>query len=468
MLEFGTDGVRGPVESFTRRWVMALGWAAADVLGPGSFIVGRDTRASGPDISAWLADGLRAGGCGVSDLGVAPTPAVAWAAACADAPAAMVSASHNPWTDNGVKVFAAGGLKLDDLTEQRLSQRLAARLADVPADDSDGEHPAPGLLADADTDTDADTDAGAGAGGTGSWRRQTLDGYLDHVVGSLQGRDLSGLSVVLDCANGAASELAPGLFERLGATVTVLHASPDGRNINADCGSTHMGDLCAAVTAIGADLGLALDGDADRVLAVDGTGAIIDGDQIIAVLALDRYGRGLLTGGAVVVTVMSNLGLRLAMAAAGIDVVETPVGDRHCLAALEAHGLVLGGEQSGHVILRDLATTGDGMLSGVQLADVMVRTGTALADVAGNAMTRLPQVLHNVEVHAERSVVMDAIADEVAAQQMLLGDTGRILVRPSGTEPLVRVMVEAPDVDVATGVAAHLADVIASVATGGT
>jgi phosphoglucosamine mutase len=458
MLEFGTDGVRGPVGSFTRGWVMALGWAAADVLGPGTFIVGRDTRASGPDIASWLADGLRAGGCGVLDLAVAPTPAVAWAAAHAQAPAAMVSASHNPWTDNGVKLFAAGGLKLDDDTEQRLSLRLAARLADMPDDDAGAALTSvPGAH---DPAAMGSLDATAVA-----WRRQTLDGYLDHVVGSLHGRDLTGLSVVLDCANGAASELAPGLFERLGATVTVLHASPDGRNINANCGSTHMGDLCAAVTAAGADLGLALDGDADRVLAVDGTGTVVDGDQIIAVLALDRFARGLLPGGAVVVTVMSNLGLRLAMADAGISVVETPVGDRHCLAALESHGLVLGGEQSGHVIFRDLATTGDGMLSGVQLADVLVRSGVTLAELAGRAMTRLPQVLHNVEVHAERSVVMDAIADEVAAQQALLGDTGRVLVRPSGTEPLVRVMVEAPDVDVATDVAAHLADVIASVAS---
>lgn len=448
MLEFGTDGVRGPVESFSRRWVMALGWAAADVLGPGTFIVGRDTRASGPGISAWLCEGLRAGGCGVADLGVAPTPAVAWAAAQATAPAAMVSASHNPWTDNGVKVFAAGGLKLDDATEQQLSRQLAVRLAAIP-----------------EATADSDAGVGSGNGATTPWRDQTLADYVDHLAGSLHGGGLDGLSVVLDCANGAASELAAGLFERLGATVMVLHASPDGRNINANCGSTHMGALSAAVTAAGADLGLAFDGDADRVLAVDGTGTMVDGDQIIAILALDRFARGLLPGGAVVVTVMSNLGLRLAMADAGITVVETPVGDRHCLAALEAHGLVLGGEQSGHVILRDLATTGDGMLSGLQVADVMARTGATLADLASKAMTRLPQVLHNVEVHAERSQVMDAIADEVASQQQLLGDTGRILVRPSGTEPLVRVMVEAPDVDVATAVAAHLAGVITAVAT---
>jgi phosphoglucosamine mutase len=459
MLEFGTDGVRGPVGSFSRRWVMALGRAAADVLGPETFIVGRDTRASGPDIAAWLSDGLRAGGCGVADLAMAPTPAVAWAAARAGAPAAMVSASHNPWTDNGVKFFAAGGLKIDDHAEQLISQRLAVHLADI----TDAEIPNAEIPGDAGPGGDIEPDA-SGI----SWRDRTLAAYLDHLTGSLGGRDLSGLSVVLDCANGAASELAPRLFGVLGATVTVLHASPNGRNINADCGSTHMGDLCAAVVDVGADLGLALDGDADRVLAVDGTGAIVDGDQIIATLALDRFGRGELPGGAIVVTVMSNLGLRLAMADAGIDVVETPVGDRHCLAALESNGLVLGGEQSGHVILRDLATTGDGMLSGLQVADVLVRTGRSLAALAESAMTRLPQVLHNVEVHADRSVVMDAIAEEVAAQKDLLGATGRILVRPSGTEPLVRVMVEAPDVNVATAVAAHLADVIASVSAHGT
>lgn len=452
MLEFGTDGVRGPVGSFTRPWVVALGWAAADVVGPGTFFIGRDTRASGPDIATWLSEGLRSGGCDVVDLGVAPTPAVAWAAARAGVPAAMVSASHNPWTDNGVKVFASGGLKLDDITEQRVSQRLAERLVERPAGAPDRRGVA-GLR--------------AGVDNAGALRESTLAGYVDHVVGSIDGRNLSGLSVVLDCANGAATDLAPAVFERLGASVTVMHAAPDGRNINAGCGSTHMDDVRAAVVASGADLGLALDGDADRVLAVDATGAIVDGDQIIAMLALDRFSRGALPGDAVVVTVMSNLGLRLAMADAGIAVVETPVGDRHCLAALESHGLVLGGEQSGHVILRDLATTGDGTLSGVHLADVMVRTGTSLADLAGNAMTRLPQVLLNVEVHAERSVVMDAIADEVAVQQAILGNTGRILVRPSGTEPLVRVMVEAPDVDVASSVAAHLAEVIVAVASGG-
>lgn len=460
MLEFGTDGVRGPVGSFTRPWVVALGWAAADVVGPGTFIIGRDTRASGPDIATWLSEGLRSGGCDVVDLGVAPTPAVAWAAARAGAPAAMVSASHNPWTDNGVKVFAPGGLKLDDLTEQRVSQRLAERLAGAPDDATPG---APdGVPTVAST-----AGVGAGADDAGALRESTLADYVDHVVGSLDGRNLSGLSVVLDCANGAATDLAPAVFERLGASVTVMHAAPDGRNINAGCGSTHMDDVRAAVVARGADLGLALDGDADRVLAVDATGAIVDGDQIIAMLALDRFSRGALPGDAVVVTVMSNLGLRLAMADAGIAVVETPVGDRHCLAALELHGLVLGGEQSGHVILRDLATTGDGTLSGVHLADVMARTGTSLADLARNAMTRLPQVLLNVEVHAERSVVMDAIADEVAVQQAILGNTGRILVRPSGTEPLVRVMVEAPDAEVASSVAAHLAEVIVAVASGG-
>lgn len=452
MLEFGTDGVRGPVGSYTRPWVVALGWAAADVVGPGTFFIGRDTRASGPDIATWLSEGLRSGGCDVVDLGVAPTPAVAWAAARAGVPAAMVSASHNPWTDNGVKVFASGGLKLDDITEQRVSQRLAERLVERPAGAPDRRGVA-GLR--------------AGVDNAGALRESTLAGYVDHVVGSIDGRNLSGLSVVLDCANGAATDLAPAVFERLGASVTVMHAAPDGRNINAGCGSTHMDDVRAAVVASGADLGLALDGDADRVLAVDATGAIVDGDQIIALLALDRFSRGALPGDAVVVTVMSNLGLRMAMAEAGIAVVETPVGDRHCLAALESHGLVLGGEQSGHVILRDLATTGDGTLSGVHLADVMVRTGTSLADLAGNAMTRLPQVLLNVEVHAERSVVMDAIADEVAVQQSILGNTGRILVRPSGTEPLVRVMVEAPDVDVASSVAAHLAEVIVAVASGG-
>ena len=432
-LSFGTDGVRGPASEFTPSWVGALGAAMVDVFGSGPFVVGRDTRESGPEIVASLASGVGAGGGAVVDLGVAPTPAVAWVAARDGVPGAVVSASHNPWGDNGIKVFAPGGTKLDDDTEARLADALTVQLSTDPI-----------------------------AGGSGSVRDgdDALDRYVDHLVASVSGRSLAGLSVVLDCANGAASDLAPRVFGGLGASVTVINAEPTGRNINEGCGSTHLGPLADTVVRVGADVGLAFDGDADRVLAVDGLGSTVDGDQIIAMLALDRHRRGELVGPAVVVTVMANLGFRLAMVEAGIEVVETPVGDRHCLAALEQRGLVLGGEQSGHVILRDLATTGDGMLSGVQIADLVRRTGRTLADLAASAMTRVPQVLRNVEVRGDREDLMAAIAPVVDAEAARLGSTGRILVRASGTEPLVRVMVEATDAAVAREVASRLVSVV--------
>lgn len=443
MLEFGTDGVRGPSSAFTPSWLAAFGAALVSVLGPGPFIVGRDTRRSGPDISSWLTAGITAVGGSVRDLGVAPTPAVAWVAADSGSPAVVVSASHNPFDDNGLKVFAAGGTKLDDETERRLAgtlgEALDGRLGVPPV-----AHASP---------------PAAGVGGD-RWREDALDRYLDHIAASLPADALGGLTVVLDCANGAASALAPVLFARLGATVLARNDAPDGRNINAGCGSTHLEVLVDAVPAAGADLGLAFDGDADRVLAVDAGGERIDGDQIIAMLALDRHGRGELVGPAVVVTVMSNLGLRLAMAEAGIEVVETPVGDRHCLAALEAQGLTLGGEQSGHVILADLATTGDGLLCGAHVAALVARTGTPLGTLAAAAMTRLPQVLRNVEVRANRPEVVAAVAAEVAEAEAALGGTGRVLLRPSGTEPLVRVMVEAPVAEVAAEVADRLVTAI--------
>lgn len=456
-LRFGTDGVRGPADTLTDDWVASLGRAAAAVFGPGPFVVGRDTRASGPRIAGALSAGLVAGGCTVVDLGVVPTPAVAWVAAAGNLPGAVVSASHNPWTDNGIKLFAPGGTKPDDATEQQLSALLPGSAADglpspahtVPV------HTVPAHTAPASGGRDDPGDAGLAT------VDELVAGYLDHLAGSLDGRRLDGLSVVLDCANGASSAFAGDLFTGLGASVAVLHAEPDGRNINDGCGSTHMGDLAAAVVGSGADLGLAFDGDADRVLAVDASGATVDGDQMIAMLAIDMHRRQQLPGDAVVVTVMSNLGLRLAMADAGIAVVETPVGDRHCLAELEARGLVLGGEQSGHVILRHLATTGDGMLSGLQVAELVARTGRSLADLAADAMTRLPQVLLNVAVAGDAAGAVAAVSDDIDRMGASLGATGRILVRPSGTEPLVRVMVEAPDEALAAATAADLAARIA-------
>ena len=439
---FGTDGVRGDTRgAVTGRLVEAVGEAAGEVLGADRFAVGRDTRISGPELVEALNRGIgRAGGSAV-DLGIVPTPAVArW---CHDeqVAGAVVSASHNPWHDNGVKLFAPGGRKLSDEAQHEVEQRLGDLL--------DGRGGA-GRMHDLSGSLSAADDA------AGDLARRR---HIQAVVASLEGRDLAGLRVVVDTANGAAWRSAPECLSGLGAGVEVIHADPDGYNINDGCGSLHPESLQAAVVSSGADAGLAFDGDADRVLAVDGVGALVDGDQILAVCAIDRAERGRLPGNAVVVTVMANLGLRQAMAARGIGVVETPVGDRHVLGALEERRLVLGGEQSGHLIFRDLATTGDGLLTAVHLLDAVKRSGSSLSDLAAGAMTRLPQVLVGVPLPASaRPAGLDealgAIASDAAAR---LGDSGRVLVRPSGTEPLVRVMVEAADLETAQAEADRLA-----------
>lgn len=420
MLEFGTDGVRGTANvELSPELVLSLGRAAARVLGADRWFVGRDTRVSGPLLQAALMVGMASEGARVVDLGVVPTPAVAFHSEHGHAPGAVVSASHNPFADNGVKLFAAGGRKLDDAAEARLESELAALgAADRPVGDAIGR-------------LEVDTDP------TGP--------YVGHVLDALEGRRLGGMRVVLDCANGAASALAGPVLARAGADVEVINASPDGTNINQSGGSTSPQGLQDAVVRLGADSGLAFDGDADRVLAVDHTGTLVDGDHILAICAVDLSARGLLTARTVVVTVMTNLGFRRAMAEQGITVVETGVGDRLVLEALEAGGFSLGGEQSGHIIFRDVATTGDGVLTGVRLLDVVCRSGRTLHDLAGAAMTRLPQVLRNVAV-ANRDGLDAAhpLWDEVAAVEAELGTHGRVLVRPSGTEPLVRIMVEAP------------------------
>jgi phosphoglucosamine mutase len=434
-LRFGTDGVRGIANAeLTPELVLALGRAAARVLGPGGgrrgpFLVGRDTRISGPLLQAALSAGLATEGADVIDLGVLPTPGVAWLSAADAQPAAMISASHNPFPDNGVKFFMAGGRKLSDETEARLEAELDHLIADPAAEPRR---------------------TGAELGrlrlGEGAAR------YLASLVASIGGRSLSGLRVVLDCANGAASTVAPVVLRQLGADVTVLHDSPDGTNINDGCGSTHPETLQAEVLARGADLGLAFDGDADRVLGVDHTGALVDGDQIIAICALDRRARAQLPGETVVVTVMANLGFRKAMAEHGIALIETDVGDRYVLEEMERGGLALGGEQSGHIIFGDLATTGDGVLTGLQVLDVMVRTGRSLADLA-SVMVRLPQVLRNVPI-AGRAAGLPGWEDlklAIKSVESDLGERGRVLVRPSGTEAVVRVMVEAVTAEEAEG-----------------
>jgi len=399
-----------------------LGRAAARVLGGDEFVVGRDTRESGPLLQTALSVGLAAEGAAVRDLGVLPTPGVAWVSAADAVPAAVISASHNPYRDNGVKFFAAGGGKLDDSQERELEATLDRIVAQGQAGA-----------------TVAALDPSAG----GIFALDGAGRYADALAG-LFPRGLEGLFLVLDCANGAASGCAPDVFGALGAQVRTLHCDPDGRNINAGCGSTHPDDLRRQVVADGADMGLAFDGDADRVLAVDHQGQLVDGDEIIAMLATDHHARGVLRNATVVVTVMSNLGLRQALTKTGIAWFETPVGDRSVLAALENNGWSLGGEQSGHVILRDLATTGDGVLTGLALADVVRRSGRSLAELA-SVMTKLPQVLRGVRV--PKGFVLNGSApwaEALAAVEESLVGMGRVLVRPSGTEPVVRVMVEAP------------------------
>lgn len=426
-LKFGTDGVRGEaLTELTTEFVAALARAATTVLGGGRWLIGRDTRQSGEAFEAAVAAGLAAGGAEPVSVGVLPTPALAWLAARHGVPAAMITASHNPWTDNGVKVFAPGGTKLADDVERAIEAAIQLEPACPPVE--------------------VQHDLGA------------VDGYVQHLLDTHGPHDaLDGLRLVLDCANGAMSRVAPTVFRRLGADVVVLHAEPDGRNINLECGATHTASLQAAVVAEGAAMGLAFDGDGDRVIAVDHLGQPVDGDRLIALGALQLRDEGRLVNDTVVVTVMSNLGFHRAMQAAGVSVHTTAVGDRYVLEALEADGLSIGGEQSGHIIYRDLATTGDGLLAGLRLARYVHGHHRSLAELAGNVMESFPQVLVNVRVAERHPDAAAELADEIAAAETMLGGEGRILVRASGTEPLIRVMVEAASSDTAEAVAQRLA-----------
>ncbi len=435
MLRFGTDGVRArALTELTPEYVTSLGRAAASVLGGGRWVVARDTRESGPSLVSALLAGL---GDGAVDLGVLPTPALAYWSQRLGVPGAMVTASHNPWHDNGVKIFAPGGTKLPDDVERAIETALEADAVEhsIPAERAGTV----AVTADAiSSDVAAD--------------------YVDHVVDPMS--SLADLHVVLDCANGAMSGVASVAFERLGATVTVVHASPDGRNINDHCGATSPASLAGTVVAEGAHLGLAFDGDGDRVIEVDHLGNVVDGDRLIALAALHLREEGHLVDDTVVVTVMTNLGFRRAMERQGINVVETAVGDRYVLEALDAGGYAVGGEQSGHIIYRRIATTGDGLLAGLRLAEHVVQRGRPLADLAGEVMTSYPQVLVNVRVAERHPHVADELAAEIAAAEAGLAGEGRILVRASGTEPLVRVMVEAATDELARRTADELADVV--------
>ena len=452
MPTFGTDGVRGLANvELTPEYALVLGRAAARVLGRDCWAIGRDTRRSGPMLEAAFAAGLASEGSDVVSLGVSPTPEVAWWSASEKAPAAVISASHNPFADNGIKIFSAGGRKLPDEAEARIESEI--RKLGISA-----------AAAAVGAVTGEDPPTGQGVGNIVSYSAHA--GYGGAVAASIEGRRLDGLRVVVDCANGAASVVAPDLLRSLGAEVEVLHGAPDGVNINDRCGSTHPSDLQLAVHSHRAEVGVAFDGDADRVLFVDGHSRVVDGDQTMAICAIDLAARELLPDDTVVVTVMTNLGFRLAMAERGINVVDTKVGDRYVLEALEAGGYALGGEQSGHVIFRDLATTGDGLLTAVQLLDVVVRSGRSLGMLADDAMTRLPQVLKNVRVTGSTPAAELAgrLASHIAHVEDDLGELGRVLVRPSGTEPLVRVMVEAPTEVQAEAAASRLVSALEAMA----
>ncbi len=433
-VRFGTDGVRGLAnDTLTPEVALAVGRAAVTLSGGRPVLIGRDTRRSGTMLEAAVAAGVCAAGADAVLLGVVPTPAVAVVSAAEDTVGVVISASHNPYGDNGLKLFAPGGRKLTDDEQSEVESVIAAAL--VP-----GGSPGP---------TGAEV---------GVVRRDdtALDRYATAVEAAIEGRRLDGLHVVVDCAHGANSVVAPQVLAALGARVEVLADAPDGVNINDGVGSTHPESLQAAVTASGADLGVAFDGDADRLLAVDERGRLVDGDQIMAMCAVDLHARGRLAGDTLVVTVMSNLGLHHALRAAGIRVLTTAVGDRYVLETMAAGGYSLGGEQSGHLVFADHATTGDGLLSAVVLCDLLRRSGRGLADLADSSMVRLPQVLRNVRVDRPLPDVAELLAGPVGEANERLGDSGRVLLRPSGTEPVVRVMVEAPTVEEADEVAVAL------------
>ncbi|GAA3143947.1 phosphoglucosamine mutase [Streptomyces echinatus] len=445
---FGTDGVRGVANAdLTAEMALGLSVAAAHVLAEaGTFeghrptaVVGRDPRASGEFLEAAVVAGLASAGVDVRSVGVLPTPAVAHLTGALGADlGVMLSASHNAMPDNGIKFFARGGHKLADELEDKIEAVYESHRHGEP-----WERP-----------------TGAGVGRVRSYD-EGFEAYVTHLLSVLPNR-LDGLKIVLDEAHGAASGVSPEAFTRAGAEIVTIGAEPDGLNINDGCGSTHLDKLKAAVVEHGADLGIAHDGDADRCLAVDHTGEEVDGDQILSVLALAMREHSMLRSDTVVATVMSNLGFKLAMEKAGIRLVQTAVGDRYVLEEMKEHGYALGGEQSGHVIILDHATTGDGTLTGLLLAARVAETGRSLRDLA-SVMERLPQVLINVpDVDRSRVRTSADLAAAVAEAERELGETGRVLLRPSGTEPLVRVMVEAADIEQARSVAGRLADAVKS------
>ncbi len=440
---FGTDGVRGLANrDITAELAVDLAVSAAHVLGDaGVFgdrrptaIVGRDTRASGEFLEAAVVAGLASAGVDVTVVGVIPTPAVAWlTASCGADLGVMLSASHNPMPDNGIKFFARGGHKLADEIEDQIEQRLGE-----PWDRPTGE-------------------------GVGRIRTdlEAAERYVDYLVSTID-VDLSGLRVVVDCANGAAWRVAPEALRRAGAEVIAIHAQPNGWNINEDCGSTHLDALSKAVLENSADVGIAHDGDADRCLAVAADGSLIDGDHILAILAVALRESGRLTGNTVVSTVMANLGFKMAMESAGIQIAETAVGDRYVLEQMRASNLALGGEQSGHVVMSEFATTGDGVLTALHLLARMAQTGESLAELA-RMVDKFPQVLVNVGGVDKSALESNATVRATLTQvEEELAGNGRVLLRPSGTEPVIRVMVEAATSQEAERLAGAIAAVVSA------
>ena len=438
MLTFGTDGVRGKFGTeLTESYAADLAVVAAQVLRCKTVVIGRDTRESGVLLETAIANALVKEGIEVQLMGIAPTPAIAFSAMRRNVVAIAITASHNLYQDNGIKIFGAGGLKLSDSEQQEIETELLKRTrkSDSGAIGASGER--------------AETA-----------KPELVKEYCDWLSQMVNTTDFSKLHVVLDCANGAYSNVAPEVFTKLGATVTTINATPDGRNINEQCGATHPAMLCSVVTNVGAHFGIAFDGDGDRLIAVDEKGEIVDGDHLIAISATEMKRRGTLRNNKVAVTVMTNIGFHQAMKKAEIEVVTTPVGDRSVLAALEENSLVLGGEQSGHIIYRDLATTGDGLLAALMLSAIVAEANKTLGEIASAAMTSFPQVLINLHVSKRVENIEKLFESEIASAEKSLQANGRVLVRASGTEPMVRVMVEASQQATAESVAATLAQAI--------
>ena len=438
MLTFGTDGVRGKFGTeLTESYAADLAVVAAQVLQCKTVVIGRDTRESGVLLETAIANALVKEGIETQLMGVAPTPAIAFSAMRRNVVAIAITASHNLYQDNGIKIFGAGGRKLSDSEQEEIEKQLIER-----------------------TRKSATGAIGASSDLAKTAKPELVKEYCDWLSQIVDTTDFSKLHVVLDCANGAYSNVAPEVFTKLGATVTTINATPDGRNINEQCGATHPAMLCSVVKSVGAHFGIAFDGDGDRLIAVDETGEIVDGDHLIAISATEMKRRGTLRNNKVAVTVMTNIGFHQAMKIAEIEVVTTPVGDRSVLAALEENSLVLGGEQSGHIIYRDLATTGDGLLAALMLSAIVAEAKKTLGEIASAAMTSFPQVLINLRVSKRVENIEKLFESEIAVAEKSLQANGRVLVRASGTEPMVRVMVEASQQATAESVAATLAQAI--------